>query len=183
LSGSKFSKRYARALLSIGQEEKKYEEYGHNLNDFAAFCAANQQFHRTISSKVFPVEDRRKILDYVLEKSSYDTIVKNFLRLLLEKDRVAAIEDISAHYSQLIDEISGITRAEIIAARPVKAEALDKLAAALARLTSRKVKTEIKEDPSLIGGLVVRIGDLVLDGSVKAQLEGLKESLKRGEYH
>lgn len=183
MSGSKFSKRYARALLAIGQEDGKYQDYGKDLRDYAAFCAANEEFHKTVSSKVFPVEDRRRVLDYVLGKSPYSGIVKNFLRLLLEKDRMEAVGDISAYYDRLIDEISGITRAEITAARPIKAEALEKLASALGRLTSKKVKTNVREDAGLIGGLVVRIGDLVLDGSVKAQLEGLKESLKRGEYH
>ncbi len=183
MSGSKVAKRYAKALLSIGQDDNKYKDYGANLQDFAAFCAANQEFHKTISSKVFPVEDRKKVLDFVLGKSSYETIVKNFLRLVLEKDRLGAINEIYGHYSSLIDEISGITRAEIIAARPIKADAMDKLSSALSKLTSKKVRAEVKEDSSLIGGVVVRIGDLVLDGSVKAQLEGLKESLKRGEYH
>jgi F-type H+-transporting ATPase subunit delta len=60
---------------------------------------------------------------------------------------------------------------------------LEKLKKALAELTSKQVKTEVNEDEALIGGLVVKIGDLVLDGSVKAQIEGLKESLKRGEYN
>ncbi|PIP45462.1 MAG: ATP synthase F1 subunit delta [Deltaproteobacteria bacterium CG_4_8_14_3_um_filter_51_11] len=183
LSGSKVSKRYAKALLSIGQEDNKFKEYGADLQDFASFCAANQELYGTISSKVFAVDDRKKILDYVLGKSSYENVVKNFLRLLLEKDRLGVINEINGHYSQLIDDISGITRAEIIAARPIKSEAMDRLSSALARLTSKNVRAEVREDSSLIGGLVVRIGDLVLDGSVKAQLEGLKESLKRGEYH
>jgi F-type H+-transporting ATPase subunit delta len=64
----------------------------------------------------------------------------------------------------------------------LKTKALDKLKKALTGLTSKDVRTYVKQDDSLIGGLIVKVGDLVLDGSVKAQLEGLKESLKRGEY-
>jgi F-type H+-transporting ATPase subunit delta len=77
--------------------------------------------------------------------------------------------------------LSNITQADIIAARPLKKEALERLKNALKGLTSKDVRAEVKEDKSLIGGLIVKIGDLVLDGSVKAQLEGLRESLKRGE--
>jgi F-type H+-transporting ATPase subunit delta len=110
-------------------------------------------------------------------------VIKNFLRLLVDKKRFGAIEDISDYYSRLTDEISNITRADIVTAKPLKTKALEKLKKALAELTSKEVKTEVKEDESLIGGLVVKIGDLVLDGSVKAQIEGLKESLKRGEYN
>jgi F-type H+-transporting ATPase subunit delta len=81
----------------------------------------------------------------------------------------------------LTDESLNFSRAEIITARPLKTEAASKLVETLKNLTSKEVKTVVKQDESLIGGLIVKIGDLVLDGSVKAQLDGLKESLKRGE--
>ncbi len=181
--GSKISRRYAKALLSIGQEDGQYETYGKNLHEFAGFCSANTEFFHVISNQLFSVEDRKKILEVALGKSDFPDVVKNFLRLLLDKNRFGAIRDISDYYSKLTDEISNITRADIITAKPLKTEALDKLKKALAELTSKEVKTEVQEDESLIGGLVVKIGDLVLDGSVKAQIEGLKESLKRGEYN
>ena len=119
----------------------------------------------------------------MLEKSPFADYVKNLLRLLLDQNRIGDVEDVSANYTRLTDEISNIIRADIITARPLKNEAMDKLDAVLAKITSKTVKTNVEEDESLIGGLVVKIGDLVLDGSVRAQLEGLKESLKRGEYN
>jgi len=182
LIGSKISRRYAKALLSIGQEDGQYEVYGQNLQEFAGFCSANTEFFQVISNQLFSVEDRKKVLELALGKGPFSNVVKNFLKLLLDKNRIRAIEDISDYYSRLTDEISNITRAEIITARPLKTEALDKLKKALAGLTSKEVRTEVKEDESLIGGLVAKIGDLVLDGSVRAQLDGLKESLKRGEH-
>ena len=86
--GSKISRRYAKALLSIGQEEGRYEEYGKNLKEFADFCLANGEFYRIISNRIFSLEDRRKVLDAVLVKSGFTDTVKNFLRLLLDKDRM-----------------------------------------------------------------------------------------------
>jgi F-type H+-transporting ATPase subunit delta len=183
LIGSRISKRYAKALLSLGQEDGNYIAYGKDLQEFGRFCAANNEFIRVVANQIFSVEERKKVLDVVLTKSPFSALVKNFLRLLLDKNRIGGIQGISDYYSKLTDEISNITRADIIAAKPLKKEARDKLAVALAGLTAKEVKIEVKEDASLIGGLVVRIGDLVLDGSVKAQLEGLKESLKRGEYN
>lgn len=181
--GSRISKRYAKALLSLGQEDGNYIAYGKDLQKFGRFCSANNEFIRVVANQIFSVEERKKVLDVVLTKSPFSALVKNFLRLLLDKNRIGGIQGISDYYSKLTDEISNITRADIIAAKPLKKEARDKLAVALAGLTAKEVKIEVKEDASLIGGLVVRIGDLVLDGSVKAQLEGLKESLKRGEYN
>lgn len=174
--GSKVSKRYAKALFSLGQEDGNFEQYGQELSDFERFFRDNADFRQVIGNPVFAVEDRRKVLQVVLDKSNFSGVVKNFLNLLLDKNRIGAIEAITAYYSRLTDEFSGIARAEIITARPLKNEALGKIERSLEGLTSKKIKPEVREDKDLIGGIVVKIGDLVLDGSVKAQLEGLKES-------
>lgn len=179
--GSKVSKRYAKALLSLGQEDGNFEQYGRDLQDFSRFCEDHPDVKGVIANPVFPVEERRKILRTLLEKSAYADVVKNFLNLLLDKNRIGAIQQITVHYERLMDELSNIARAEIVTSRPLKEEAQTSLEKVLGDLTSKTVKIEVKEDESLIGGIVVRIGDLVLDGSVKAQLAGINESLKRGE--
>jgi F-type H+-transporting ATPase subunit delta len=176
LIGSKVSKRYAKALFSLGQEDGKFEQYGQELSDFETFFQNNEDFRQVIVNPVFALEDRRKVLQVVLDKSNFSGVVKNFLNLLLDKNRIGAIEAIKAYYSRLTDEVSGIARAEIVTARPLKEETLGKIERSLEGLTSKKIKPEVREDKDLIGGIVVKIGDLVLDGSVRAQLEGLKES-------
>ena len=179
--GSKISKRYAKALFSMGQEDGNYELYGRDLTEFARFCQDNEDFQKVIANPIFPLEDRKKILHFVLAKSGFSDVVKNFLNLLLDKNRIGAIESVTDYYSKLTDEVSNIARAEIITAIPLKEDALGRIERSLEELTSKKIKSEVTEDQGLIGGVVVKIGDLVLDGSVRAQLEGLKESLKRGE--
>jgi len=176
LIGSKVAKRYAKALFGLGQEDGQYEKYGQDLSEFVAFCAQNDEFRLVISNPIFPVDDRKKILDIVLEKSDFSGMVISFLRLVLDKNRIGAIEAITIHYQDLTDEVSDIARAEITTARPLKAESLERLEKALEALTSKQIKSEVKEDRDLVGGIVVRIGDMVFDGSIKAQLEGLKES-------
>lgn len=179
---SKVSRRYAKALLGLGQEDGNYLEYGQNLQEFGDFCASNEEFVHVLANRLFSVEERKKILDMVLEKSTFSDLLKNFLRLLLDKNRIGAIQTISDYYSKLTDEISNITRADVITARTLAEDARERLMKALTEFTSKDVKMVVKEDESLIGGIVVNIGDMVLDGSVRAQIEGLKESLKRGEY-
>jgi F-type H+-transporting ATPase subunit delta len=181
LIGSRVSRRYAKALLSLGQEDGNYMEYGRNLQEFAEICSANREFFQVISNPIYSVDDRKKVLDLALDKSDFSGLVRNFLRLLLEKNRLGEIYAITEYYGKLTDELSNITRADVITARPLGDEALQGLTEALTELTSKEVKLTVEQDASLIGGLVVKIGDLVLDGSVRAQLEGLKESLKRGE--
>ena len=182
MSRSKVSKRYAKALLSIGQEDGHYEDYGKGLSDFSGFCKENAEFIEAISNQVFPVEERKEILNAVLKRSDYSATIKNFLNLLLDKNRIGAVKEISEYYERLTDEISNIARAEVITPMRLKEDAYTRLQRALEGLTAKKIRMFAKEDKRLIGGIIVKIGDLVLDGSIKAQLEGLKESLKRGEY-
>lgn len=182
MRGSKVVKRYAKALLGLGQEDGRFEEYGKDLRDFTEFCAANEEFRKVIANQAFTIEDRKAILKAVLDKSHFSDTVKNFLNLLLDKNRIGAIEEVTTYYEGLTDALSNIARAEIITARPLKEGAHQKLVNVLEDLTSKTIETEVSEDTGLIGGMIVKIGDLVLDGSVKSQLEGLKESLKRGEY-
>lgn len=173
---SKVAKRYARALFSIGKEDGNYEKYGKELSDFVDFFVKNRDFREVISNPVFTLEERREILKVVLDRSDFSEIVKNFLNLLLEKDRIGEIEAIKEHYFLLTDEISNVARAEIITAMDLKQDLMDRLISALERMTSKKIKANIRKDPDIIGGVVVKIGDLILDGSVKAQIRGLVES-------
>jgi F-type H+-transporting ATPase subunit delta len=181
LSNSALSRRYARALFSLGQEDGSFEKYGQELAVFANFCDDNEEFGKVIANPIFSIDDRKKVLQVVLKKSNFSIIVQNFLNLLLDKDRMGAINEIEVVYGELTDEASDIARAEIRTAKPLTDKAREKIEKSLQAMTSKKIRSDVKEDKDLIGGVVVQIGDLVLDGSIKAQLEGLKESFKRGE--
>ncbi|MFC1867460.1 ATP synthase F1 subunit delta [Thermodesulfobacteriota bacterium] len=181
MSDSRLSKRYARALFGLGQEDGSFKQYGQELKEFTSFFKEKADFGQAVSNSVFTVEDRQKVLKAALDQSGFSDLVKNFLNLLLDKNRIGAIEVITEHYARLTDEASNIAHAEITTAKPLKKETLDKVVKSLEGLTSKEIKSDLREDPDLIGGIIVKIGDLVLDGSVRAQLEGLKESFKRGE--
>lgn len=181
MSDSRISKRYAGALFSLGQEDGSFATYGKELEEFKDFFLKNTDFGNAISNPIYKLEERKEVLKYVLGKSKFSNLVKNFLNLLLDKNRIGSIEAIADKYATLTDEASNIAHAEIITARPLQGDALQKIVDSLKKMTSKDIKSDVKEDPELIGGIVVKIGDLVLDGSVKAQLEGLKESFRRGE--
>jgi F-type H+-transporting ATPase subunit delta len=175
------AKRYAKALLSLGQEDGRFQVYGKELADFSNFFEANKELREIVTSPAFVVSDRKKILNDILARSDYSETVKNFLNLLLDKTRMDAIREVSSYYEKLTDEVSHIARVDVFAPRSLKEDAAGRLEKVLEEMTSKKIRMEMKEDKSLIGGLVVKIGDLVFDGSIKAQIEGLKESLGRGE--
>jgi len=177
LIGSKVAKRYAKALFSIGQEDKKVDRYGKDLSAFTQLYLSNPEFAGAVSSRIFALEDRKRVLKVVLDKSGLSGAVRNFLSLLLDRDRIGAVEGIMKYYQRLVDEASNIARAEVFVPRPLKKDALSRLEESLGKMISKQVTLEVREDPSLIGGIMVKVGDLVLDGSMKAQLRGLRESL------
>ncbi len=177
MSASRLAKRYAKALFSLGQENDSFMQYGQELEMFTDFCQKHSDFRNAIANPVFAEEERKEVLNYVLKRGDFSDMVKHFLALLLERNRMGAIEAISEYYTRLTDMASNIARAEIITARPLREEVLKKIEQSLEKLSSKTVRSHVSEDDSLIGGIKVKIGDLVLDGSVKAQLEGLKESL------
>lgn len=182
MRNTRIAKRYAKALMSLGREDGHYQRYGRELREFSNLLEPEGEFFRALTFNLYPLENRRRLLDAVLEKSGFSILVINFLRLLVEKERIAQLSGILDHYDRLADEISNVTRASIESARPLDQSSVKKVVSALENITTGDVRAEVVLDESLIGGIRVRIGDLVLDGSVKSQLAGLTESLKRGEY-
>jgi F-type H+-transporting ATPase subunit delta len=104
-----------------------------------------------------------------------------FLMLLFEKGRIPFLVSINDFFQKLADELKGVARASLVSATELSAETIEKIRAALSKRTGKEVILEVEQDSGLIGGIVTKIGDLVLDGSIKTQLLNMKESLKRGE--
>jgi len=176
------AKRYARALLDLGREDGNFEKYGEELAQWVGLLDESAELETVLSNPGLEFDDRRRLLDTFLEKLGLSPMVKNFFRLLMDRGRIDVIREIHSVYDSLIDEVKGITRAEIISAVPLSENDVKRIKEALANVAGADVTLKVKEDPSLIGGVVARIGDLVLDGSVRMQLETLKDSLRRGEY-
>ncbi len=176
------AKRYAKALLEIGREDGKFEQYGQELGQVVSLMDASPELETALTNPAFAMEDRKKVLAMLIDKLGLSPMVKNFFNLLMDRGRSGATRDIGKVYAQLVDEAKGITRAQVLSAAPLGDQEVGRLTDALKKVAGKEVQVEVKEDPSLIGGVVARIGDLVLDGSVRSQLESLKESLRRGEY-
>jgi F-type H+-transporting ATPase subunit delta len=103
------------------------------------------------------------------------------LKLLFDKGRFGFLGAINEFYQKLADDLKGVARASLVSANELSSEAVEKIRKALSKKTGKDIVLDIKTDPALIGGVVTKIGDLVLDGSIKTQLLNMRESLKRGE--
>lgn len=182
MTNSIVAKRYAKALLELGRDDGNIEKYGQELIDMVSLLDESPELEQVLSSPGFDLEGRKAVLTKILDKMNPSPMVSNFYKLLMDRGRIGEIRGIQTVYNKLLDEARGITRAEVTSASALKEEEIQKLKDSLKAVAGREVQIEVNEDPSLIGGLKARIGDLVLDGSVKTQLESLKDSLRRGEY-
>ena len=175
------ARRYAKALLLIGKEDGKTETYRKELSDFSELIEREKSLGEAINNPLYNADERKKVLATILEKLSLSGIMKSFLTLLFDKGRFIYLSDINDFFQRLADELKGITRASLVSATELSSETVERIRSTLAERTGKDIILEIEQDPGLIGGIVTRLGDLVLDGSIKTQLLNMRESLKRGE--
>ena len=174
------ARRYAKALLLIGKQDGKAETYREELGSVAMLVDREKELGLTLTNPLHQVSARRMVLTALLDKLNLSKVMNSFLMLLFDKGRIGFLSDISEFYHKLADELKGMARATLVSATELSDETVEKIRATLSKRTGKDVVLEVQNDPGLIGGVVTRIGDLVLDGSIKTQMENMRESLKRG---
>ena len=173
------NKRYARALMSLGLDDGNFDKYGQELSQLSTAMLGLGDELACLTSPILPEAIRRKMLLAILSKASLSPIVSNFAQLLLDKGHLADLPDITKAYQTMSDKEKGIVRAQITSAVPLGPSDIKDLGLSLNKFTNSQVLLTIEHDPSIIGGLVARMGDLVIDGSVRTQLNKLSERLDR----
>jgi F-type H+-transporting ATPase subunit delta len=177
----KVARRYAKALLIIGKEDNEAETYKEELDRFSDLIASEKELEQAITNPLYNAGDRKKVLRAVIDKVNISKVMASFLLLLFDKGRFGFLSDINEFYKKLADELKGVVRASLVSANELSSESVEKIRTTLSKKTGKDIILEVEQDPSLIGGIVSQIGDLVLDGSIKTQLLNMRESLKRGE--
>ncbi len=175
------ARRYAKALLLIGKEDGHAEKYREELDGFAGLMAKEKALEQAICNPLYDTAGRKAVLKDVVERLDISGVMRSFLMLLFDKGRIGFAGDIDEFYQKLADELKGVVRAGLVSATELSGETVSKIRKALSKKTGKEVSLEVKQNPALIGGIVTRIGDLVLDGSIRTQLLNMRESLKRGE--
>jgi F-type H+-transporting ATPase subunit delta len=175
------ARRYAKALMLIGKENGQAEIYRQELGTISGLISQERNLEEAICNPLYHSADRKNVLKVIVERLHLSGVMASFLLLLFDKGRFKFINSIKDFYDQLVDELKGITRASLISASDLSSETVNRIRTSLVKMTGKEVILELKQDPELIGGIVTRIGDLVLDGSIKTQLLNMKKFLKRGE--
>lgn len=174
------AKRYSKALFNLGLEAGLVEQYGQELQAFVKLLQDLPDLADAVQNPLYPEAARAAMFIAVAEKAGMSPVVKSFISLLIDKGRVQHVAEIAEYYDKLIDEHANVARAEIKAAVKLGKDALADIAGKLGKMTGKKIVVEFEKAPEIIGGIWIKIGDLVLDGSVKRELLNFKETLKRG---
>jgi F-type H+-transporting ATPase subunit delta len=175
---SVFAARYARALADVVMESKlNPAEVQQQLEDFAATFAGSKDLRELLLNPSLATAKRVSILDVVNSRIGCGPKVRNFLAVLISHERLAALKEILEEYRLEMNRRLSISDAEVVTARPLQEQERAKLEREVADLAGTRVNATFRQDKSLLGGAIVRIGSTIYDGSVRGRLERLRERL------
>ena len=171
------ARRYASALADVALERGEAHEVQGELQAWADLLESNPNLQEVFRNPTIALDKKRALLNKLIERTKPRPTTTNFLKVLLQNQRVTEIAEINRRFTEILDERAGMIAAVVTTARPVPARSQDSLRATLTELTQKKVRVDFEQDPELIGGLVTRIGSTVYDGSVRNQLQLIKEKM------
>jgi F-type H+-transporting ATPase subunit delta len=176
-SASTVGDRYARAIFELGVDDNSLQPLTEQLQGFAATYAAELELRSVLENPVVPADKRDAVLRQVASSLKLGPLALNAVRYLASRRRLSILPDIAKRLATLADEKAGVARAEVTSAGPLPESFYSRLAEELGTLVGRKVVLDRRQDPTLIAGVVTRIGDNTIDGSLKGRLEELERQL------
>jgi F-type H+-transporting ATPase subunit delta len=174
------ARRYATALADVVIKSGETESVKNELKTWEQMMAANADLQNAFRNPAIAQANKEKVLEGLLAKAKPSKTTSNFLRVLLRNRRLTELGHINQRFESVLEERSGAAIAEVISARDLSDSQRNELKANLEKLTGKQIKLNFAIDPEIIGGVVTRIGSTVYDGSVKTQLENLREELING---
>ncbi len=177
------AKRYARALFAIGQEQggEAVSQFGQEMAALAEILEGAPALLRIFKNPVIKTEAKKGVLKDILDKMELSKTVRNYCLFLADKGRLGNFIDIQHHYGVLLDMNEGIMRGKLVTAIELTKAKKDGIKTQLEEQFAQKLVLDYETDKTILGGLVLKVGDKIYDASLKAQLEQMKETIKRGE--
>lgn len=179
MAAGSLARRYAKAVLEIGTENKNLEKMGADLRSLSKAMKDSAELQSVLTNPAIRRADRRRVIDGLLSAIGAQPLTKNLVYLLLDSERLSSVPDISREVDAMIEARSGQITAEVISAKPLELAQLTEITVALEKLSGKKVTVTKREDASLLGGVVAKLGDTVYDGSLRTQLRNLRDELSK----
>jgi F-type H+-transporting ATPase subunit delta len=177
LIGGSLARRYARALRDIGQEDRQVRQVLSEVEEFVRLLDLSPGLREVLEAGHVNRRDKQSALDQVLSGAGFLPSTKSFLSLLVDKGRMNVLLPIVDELRRMVEELEGIERVGVSVPMPMSPPQKEML---MERRTGKKVVLEETVDPAVLGGLVVRVGSTVYDGSVRTQIRQIRENLQKG---
>ena len=172
---SEISQRYALALYELSKENNETEEFVLNVNSFKKIFSSNKEFRNFVKNPTYTAENQKIIFDKILNIMNLNKLVKIFFSLLIIKKRIYFLENIIDEFLKLISTKRGQISGSLISAKKIDDKTIKDIETAISANIKRTIKLESKIDESLIGGIVIQIGSLMIDTSLKNKLQKYKK--------
>jgi F-type H+-transporting ATPase subunit delta len=177
-SVSGVSGRYATALFELARDERCIDTVKADLDGFEVMLTENPDLMRLVRSPVFSTEEQLRALTAVLGRAGISGVTANFLKVLTANRRLFAVADVIRAFTALVAKFRGEATADVTVAESLSDRNLDALKTALKSVTGKDVSLNVKVDPSIIGGLVVKLGSRMVDSSLRTKLNSIKHAMK-----
>lgn len=180
MSETVIAKRYAKALLNLAEKNQVLEEVAEHLSDVAAVYSGSSDLQKVIVDTKISTTDKLSVLKNILEKLELNPLVNTFTQFLLSKKRLPILPHIEAVFSKLVQEKLGWVDAEVTVAKKLTKAETTALTKKLSEYSGKQVHVNVNVDESILGGVVTKIGSVVIDGSLRNQLTLVYQSIIRG---
>ncbi len=170
--------RYATALFELADETGAIDSVKADLDRLSAMVAESPDLARLVKSPVFTADEQLKAITAILEKAEISGLAGNFVKLVAKNRRLFAIPKMIADYAALVAAKRGETTAKVTVAAPLSDTHLATLKEALAHQTGKDVSLDVTVDPSILGGLIVKLGSRMVDASLKTKLNSIRHAMK-----
>ena len=174
MSNLAVSARYAKALFEVTLAESDPRVVDQQLSAFAGLMAVHRDLEQALTNPAVPVTKKQAVVKALVERQGAVPVVARMLILLASRDRLALLPDLLASYRERLLEREGVVRADVITSAPLSPEQQAEIERGLAAATGKRVTMTIRIDPSIIAGVVAKVGGVVYDASVATQLRKIK---------
>lgn len=180
MSVTAIARRYAEALADVAFAHDQVEQIDAEVRSFAEMMQTSRDLHHVFASPVIGQDEKAKVLNALIERAKPGAMTANLLRALLNHHRLQHLGEVYEQFRRKVNERKGTVLAEVTTAAPVGPSEQQRLGDKLRELLGQQVQLQFKTDESIIGGVITRVGSVIYDGSIRTQLQGIKERLKTG---
>jgi F-type H+-transporting ATPase subunit delta len=170
--------RYASALFELAEEARSVDAVAGDLDSFDRMIQGSEDLQRLIRNPVFTAEEQAAAIGALLDKAGIGGLTGNFIRLVASKRRLFALPDMIRAFRELVADAKGIVRAQVTLAEQPSDKVMNDIKAALRDVAKADIALDVRIDPSLIGGLVVKMGSRMVDASVRTKLNSIRLAMK-----